>query len=109
MLDYLGQFSDPKLVKQHLAIGQAKELEQKDAELAEVLAQGSYVALAPYVLGLSVFYWLKALRWAVILTPFGAFTWREVAPSMMIGFAASTRWSTSTRSVYWEATARSPT
>ena len=59
------------------------------AELTAVLVQGSYATLAPYVLGLAVFYWLKALRWTVILAPFGAFTWREVAPSMMIGFAAS--------------------
>jgi site-specific DNA recombinase len=36
VLDYLGQFSDPELVKEHLAIGQAKELEQKDAELGGV-------------------------------------------------------------------------
>ncbi len=35
-LDYLGEFSDPELVKQHLALGQAKELEQKEAELAGV-------------------------------------------------------------------------
>ncbi len=31
-LDYLGEFSDPELVKQHLAIEQAKELEQNEAE-----------------------------------------------------------------------------
>ena len=36
VLDYLGEFSDPALVKQHLAIVQAKELEQKEAELAGV-------------------------------------------------------------------------
>ncbi len=36
VLDYLGEFSDPELVKQHLALGQAKELEQKESELAGV-------------------------------------------------------------------------
>ena len=36
VLDYLGEFSDPELVKQHLAIGQAKELEHKEVELAGV-------------------------------------------------------------------------
>ncbi len=36
VLDYLGQFSDPELVKKHLAIGQAKELEQKEVELEGV-------------------------------------------------------------------------
>ncbi len=34
-MDYLGEFSNPELVKQHLSLGQAKELEQKEAELAE--------------------------------------------------------------------------
>ena len=36
VLDYLGEFSDPGLVKGHLAIGQGKELEQKEAELGGV-------------------------------------------------------------------------
>ncbi len=36
LLDYLGEFSDPVLVKQHLALGQAKEMKQKEAELAGV-------------------------------------------------------------------------
>ena len=36
VLDYLGEFSDPKLVKQHLALGQAKEMKQKEVELAGV-------------------------------------------------------------------------
>jgi len=31
-LDYLGEFSNPELVKQHLSLGQAKELEQNEAE-----------------------------------------------------------------------------
>ena len=32
--DYLGEFSDPELVRQHLALGQFKEMEQKESELA---------------------------------------------------------------------------
>jgi hypothetical protein len=36
VLDYLGEFSDPTLVKLQLAIGQAKELEQNEAELEGV-------------------------------------------------------------------------
>ena len=31
-MDYLGEFSNPELVKQHLSLGQAKELEQNEAE-----------------------------------------------------------------------------
>ena len=33
-MDYLGEFSDPELVRQHLALGQFKEMEQKESELA---------------------------------------------------------------------------
>ncbi len=32
----MGEFSDPELVKQHLALGQAKDTEQKESELAGV-------------------------------------------------------------------------
>jgi len=36
VLEYLGQFSDPELVKEHLAAVQAKELADKEAELVGV-------------------------------------------------------------------------
>ena len=58
-------------------------------ELFKVLGRGKYVAVAPFVTGLVVFYWLKALRWTVILVPFGRYSWREVIPAMMIGFASN--------------------
>ena len=35
-MDYLCELSDLELVKEHLALGQAKEMEQKEAELAGV-------------------------------------------------------------------------
>ena len=35
-MDHLGRFYDSAPVKQHLAIGQVKELEQKESELAGV-------------------------------------------------------------------------
>ena len=37
VLDYLATFSDPELVKEHLVLGQAKEMEQKEAELEGVV------------------------------------------------------------------------
>ena len=35
ILEYLSQFSDPKLVRKHLQTARAKDLEQKETELAE--------------------------------------------------------------------------
>ncbi|MGH8550571.1 MAG: lysylphosphatidylglycerol synthase transmembrane domain-containing protein [Methylococcales bacterium] len=58
-------------------------------ELGELLAGGDYRTLLP-ILGLIVlFFWLKAIRWIVILRPFGRFSVAEVTPPMMIGFAGS--------------------
>ena len=35
------------------------------------------------------FYWMKAVRWVLILKPVGTFTRKQVTPSMVIGFAAN--------------------
>ena len=37
VLDYLGTFSDAEVVKEHLALGQAREMEQKETELDGVV------------------------------------------------------------------------
>lgn len=58
-------------------------------ELISLLSSGRYWALTPFLGMLCVFFWLKALRWALILRPLGKFTWAEVAPAMMIGYAAN--------------------
>ena len=36
ILEYLGRFSDPTLVREHMAAAESKEIEAKDAEIAEV-------------------------------------------------------------------------
>ncbi len=36
MLHYFGEFSDLELVKEHLALGQVRGMEQKEAELVGV-------------------------------------------------------------------------
>jgi uncharacterized protein (TIRG00374 family) len=57
--------------------------------LGEVLAGADYRYAAPFLVTLSLFYWIKAWRWAVILTPLGDYSVRQVTPAMMIGFAAN--------------------
>ncbi|MGH8559509.1 MAG: lysylphosphatidylglycerol synthase transmembrane domain-containing protein [Methylococcales bacterium] len=58
-------------------------------DLGELLAGGDYRSLAPILGLLLLFYWLKAIRWIVILRPLGKFSVWEVTPSMMIGFAGN--------------------
>ena len=36
ILDYLGQFSDPELVRQHMEAAERREVEKREAELDEV-------------------------------------------------------------------------
>jgi len=63
---------------------------QVDLEaLGEVLAGADYRYAAPFLLTLSLFFWVKAWRWAVILAPLGDYSVSQVTPAMMIGFAAN--------------------
>lgn len=57
--------------------------------LGEVLAGADYRFVGPFLVILTVFFWIKAWRWAVILAPLGRYSARQVAPAMMIGFAAN--------------------
>jgi uncharacterized protein (TIRG00374 family) len=59
------------------------------AALGEVLAGADYRFVAPFLLTLTLVFWIKAWRWAIILAPLGRYTVRQVTPSMMIGFAAN--------------------
>jgi len=59
------------------------------AELGQLLSGGDYRMLAPILVLLLLFYWIKAMRWVLILKPVGSFTRREVTPAMVIGFAAN--------------------
>jgi uncharacterized protein (TIRG00374 family) len=58
-------------------------------ELATLVSGARYWVLAPFLAILYVFFWLKAIRWALILRPLGWFTPGEVAPAMMIGFGGN--------------------
>jgi len=58
-------------------------------ELWQLLKRADYRVLGPCLFLLSLFYWLKARRWTVILKPLGEYTSRQVMPSLMIGFGAN--------------------
>jgi uncharacterized protein (TIRG00374 family) len=58
-------------------------------ELGQLLSGGDYRVLLPFMALLVLFYWMKAVRWVLILTPVGEFTRKQVTPSMVIGFAAN--------------------
>lgn len=57
--------------------------------LWQLLRQADYRMLGPCLFLLSLFYWLKARRWTLILRPLGEYTSRQVMPSLMIGFGAN--------------------
>ena len=59
------------------------------AALGEVLAGADYRYVAPFLFTLTLFFWMKAWRWAVILEPLGRYSIRQVTPALMIGFAAN--------------------
>jgi uncharacterized protein (TIRG00374 family) len=59
------------------------------ATLREVLAGVTYRYVTPYLVAITLLYWLKAWRWKLILEPLGRYTVWEVTPAMMIGFAAN--------------------
>ena len=59
------------------------------AALGEVLASADYRYVVPFLLTLTLFFWLKAWRWAMILEPLDRYTVRQVTPALMIGFAAN--------------------
>ena len=57
--------------------------------LRTVLAAADYGYAAPFLVTLTLFFWLKAWRWTLILEPLGHYSVRQVSPTMMIGFAAN--------------------
>lgn len=58
-------------------------------ELGRQLSGGDYRVLLPILVLLVLFYWMKALRWTLILRPVGRFSRAQVTPSMVIGFAGN--------------------
>ena len=57
--------------------------------LGDALAGADYRFVAPFLVTLTLFFWTKAWRWALILEPLGRYSIRQVTPAMMIGFAAN--------------------
>ena len=54
-----------------------------------MLASADYRFAVPFLVTLALFFWIKAWRWAVILEPLGRYSVPQVAPALMIGFAAN--------------------
>jgi uncharacterized membrane protein YbhN (UPF0104 family) len=55
-------------------------------QIREGFQQANYFTL-PILLGLLFFvFWLKAIRWRLLLQPLRKFQTKEVVPSLMIGF-----------------------
>ena len=59
------------------------------AAMGALFAAAEYWILAPFLAAIAVHYWLKAVRWALILHPLDRFTPTQVLPAMMIGFGAN--------------------
>ena len=57
--------------------------------LRSTLLEGELWVIAPFLILLAFFFFNSAQRWTLILRPFGRFSVRQVAPSMMIGFAGN--------------------
>jgi uncharacterized membrane protein YbhN (UPF0104 family) len=53
------------------------------------LLKGQTWVILPFLVLLALFFLMSAQRWALILRPFGRYSARQVAPSMMIGFAGN--------------------
>lgn len=58
-------------------------------ELGRLLSGGDYFIVFPILLLLVVFYWIKAVRYCLILRPIGHYKRSEVTPSIIIGFAGN--------------------
>ena len=54
-----------------------------------LVLDGNSWLFVPFLAVLVVFFFLNALRWSLMLRPFGRFTAWDVGPSMMIGFAGN--------------------
>lgn len=64
----------------------------RDVQLSAVassLRSANLWMAIPFLLSLATFYWLKAVRWSILLHPTREIPARELMPSMMIGFAGN--------------------
>lgn len=64
----------------------------KDTDLAEIrnaFREAKYWPMVPMLLSIFGFYWLKAVRWSVLLSPSFEVSGRQLAPAMMAGAAGN--------------------
>lgn len=54
-----------------------------------ILLNGAVWTIPPFLFLLGLFFFSNALRWALVLKPFGRYRAMQVAPAMMIGFAGN--------------------
>lgn len=55
-------------------------------EIGSALAEASYIWALPMLAAYCLYYWIKAIRWRMLLQPMVATTAREIFSPMMIGF-----------------------
>ena len=71
-----------------LAMKDLLQDEKNRAEMVRAFQQANYATLPVIWLVLFIFYWIKAWRWAMLLSPVGKFApLRDLFPPLMIGFA----------------------
>ena len=64
----------------------------RDVELGlvvESLKHANHWLALPFLMSLGLFYWLKAVRWAYLLSPSKKIATRDLIPPMIIGFAGN--------------------
>jgi len=59
------------------------------AELGRAFASANLLWIAPFLTALFGFYWLKAMRWKILLEPLLASSTAQVFPPVMIGYSAN--------------------
>lgn len=58
-------------------------------EIGSALRAANLWLAAPFLASLFLYYWVKTVRWADLLSPVGRATARELFPAVMIGYAGS--------------------
>jgi glycosyltransferase 2 family protein len=56
---------------------------------SRTLASANFLLLIPFLLSLAGFYWLKALRWRMLLAPVCTTSAGQVLPALMVGLAGN--------------------
>ncbi|MEM7282100.1 MAG: lysylphosphatidylglycerol synthase transmembrane domain-containing protein [Pseudomonadota bacterium] len=59
------------------------------SQISSHLSKANYWYAIPFCLLFISFYWLKAIRWSLLLSPIGKMSYRSLFPVMMVGFGAN--------------------